>query len=102
MVLVVTGPVVQHHALRRCSVPDIEIEGKQRDYAAVAGRDPVAEVMAADLSAGVGEAFGKGLRFRKQQQTRVLVSVGGEQNDRGGLEVLFAASEVCNAGGAAI
>ena len=58
----------------------------------------MADEVLADLSMAVGETGGKSLRFRKQEQTRVFVGVGAEENRFGGLKILFAIANVEDTG----
>ena len=63
---------------------------------------PVAEIMLANLAVIVRQTVRVCFGFRKQQQARVLVSVGGEQNGFGGLEVFVAFADVLDAGNPAV
>src|SRR3984957_10024036 len=94
----IVGPLVAGGALRGQSVPGVDVVWKQcRDEAV-----PVPEIMPAHLSVIVRKSFGIGLRFRKEQQTRVLVGISRQQYSLPRLEKPFAIAEIADARHASI
>ena len=96
---IVVGEVVDGNALRRQSVPRVDVEGEQRRDAAALR---VAQVMAADLPVIVRQPVRKRLRLRQQQQPRVFVGVTRQQYDLRRLNEFLAVGHVRHAGDLAL
>src|SRR3984885_12643087 len=93
VVEVIVRPLIAGGALSGQSVPCVDVVWKQCGDEAV----PMPKIMPANLSVVVRQAFGIWLRFRKQQQTGVLVGISSQQYDLRGLEKLFAIAKVTDA-----
>src|ERR1035438_3933917 len=99
MVEVIVRPLVHGHVLGDRAVPDVEIEREERADSGSCLRVPVSEIVLTHLTVIVGKAIGISFGLRKEEQPRVLIGVGGEQNDFCRLKIFLSVSQVQNTGG---
>src|SRR5262245_19441535 len=98
MVVVVVGPIVEHHSLRGSAVPDVNVEWEKAYGAACSSAHPMSEIMLADLPVVVRQTLRIGVRLREQEETRVFVGIRREKHDPRRLEMLLAVAQTVDSG----